>query len=204
MRWCPGGVAGELAADAPEALRAAAAALAAAVPGIAALCAPLLRRLEGVGAGGPVPALAPGGPAGRAAGRDCDLRRSPGYPPYRDLAVPPPPGGAGDAAARLGVWLAELRDSARMLRMVLEALPGGEVLAALPQASGEGFGLAEGARGDIWAWVRLEAGQIAGVFLRDPGWLHVPLLEGAAAGAEVSDWAAIRASFALGHAGIDL
>ena len=199
----PGGVAAELSPAAEDGLRAAAGALGAAVPGIAGLCEPLARRLEGVGAG-PVAGLAPGGPAGRAMGRDCDLRRGPGYPPYRELAVPPPGDGAGDAAARLGVWLTELRDSARMLRGLLAALPGGEVLAALPQASGEGFGCAEGARGDIWTWVRLEAGQVAGVFARDPGWLHVPLLEAAGVGAEVAEWGTIRASFGLSHAGVDL
>jgi Ni,Fe-hydrogenase III large subunit len=206
----PGGVATELAPAAEEGLRAAAGALGGAIPGIMALCEPLSRRLEGVGAVAParVAALAPGGPAGRAGGwrygRDCDLRRGPGYVPYPGLAVPPPREGAGDAAARLGVWLMELRDSARMLRGLLAELPGGPVVAALPQASGEGFGFAEGARGDIWTWVRLEAGQVAGVFMRDPGWLHLPMLEAAAEGAEVADWAVIRASFGVSVAGVDL
>ena len=49
----------------------------------------------------------------------------------------------------------------------------------LPQASGEGIGWAEGFRGDIWHWLRLDGGQIAAAFMRDPSWLQWPLLEAA-------------------------
>jgi len=202
----PGGLATDLAPQGGEALRSAVASLAGDLPGLARLCAGLARRLAGVAVTPPdtVSALAPGGPAGRAAGRDGDLRRAPGYRPYHDLNVPPPHETGGDAAARLAVLLAELRDSARMLRTLLAELPGGETVAALPQAAGEGFGWAEGPRGDIWTWLRLEGGQIAGAFLRDPGWLHLPLLAAAAAGSDLADWPVLRASFGLSQSGMDL
>lgn len=202
----PGGLAVDVAPEGEEVLRAAAAALGRDIAGLARLCEPLLRRLEGVAA---VPAalaeaLAPGGPAGRASGRDADLRRAPGYRPYHDLVVSPVREAEGDAAARLLVWLAELRDSARMLRTVLADLPAGEIVAPLPLATAEGFGWAEGPRGDVWTWLRLEGGQIVGVFQRDPGWLHLPMLESAARGAAPEDWPVVRASFGLSHAGMDL
>ncbi len=202
----PGGIATDLAADGEDALRIAIAALGHELPAIARLCEVLARRLDGVAVATPIAAaaLATGGPAGRASGADSDLRRSPGYRPYQDLNVSPVREQAGDAAARLLVLLAELRDSARMVRTLLAELPDGEIIAALPQASGEGFGWAEGPRGDIWTWLRLDGGQIANVFLRDPGWLTLPLLEAAMAGTDLSDWAAGRASFGLSHAGMDL
>lgn len=202
----PGGVATDLATEGEEVLRAAVAALGRELPSIARLCETLARRLDGVAVAtqGAVAALATGGPAGRASGADTDLRRSPGYQPYHDLNVSPVREQAGDAAARLLVLLAELRDSARMLRTLLAELPAGEIIAALPQASGEGFGWTEGPRGDIWTWVRLDGGQIANVFLRDPGWLTLPLLEAAMAGTDLSDWPVGRASFGLSHAGMDL
>ncbi len=202
----PGGLAVDASPEGEEALRMAAAALGRELAALGRLCEPLLRRIEGVAV---VPAalaaaLAPGGPAGRACGRDADLRRAPGYRPYHDLVVAPVREADGDAASRLLVLLAELRDSARMLRTVLADLPVGEIVVPLPMVSGEGFGWAEGPRGDVWTWLRLEGGQIAGAFQRDPGWLHLPLLEAAAVGAEPAEWPVIRASFGLSHAGMDL
>jgi len=202
----PGGLATDIAPEGVEALHEAAAALVRDLAELGGLCAPLLRRLEGVGAVPPAlaAALAAGGPAGRACGAAGDLRRGPGYRPYDDLNVAPVREAAGDAAARLLVWLAESRDSARMLRTVLAELPAGEIVATLPMVTGEGFGWAEGPRGGIWTWLRLEGGQIASVFQRDPGWLHLPLLEGAARGADLADWPLVRASFGISHAGMDL
>ena len=202
----PGGLAIDLAPDGEDILRITIAALASDLPAIAHLCEPLARRLDGIAIAPPaaVAALSPGGPAGRASGAGTDLRRSPGYRPYHDLNVSPVREHAGDAAARLLVLLAELRDSARMLRTQLADLPAGEIVTTLPPDSGEGFGWAEGPRGDIWTWLRLEGGHIANVFLRDPGWLILPLMETAMAGTDLSDWPAARASFGLSLAGMDL
>ncbi len=209
----PGGLATDIAPEGVEAMRAAAAAVARDLAELGRLCAPLLRRLEGLGVVPPklAMALSAGGPSGRACGAAGDLRRSPGYRPYHDLNVAPvreaprnaPRDVGGDAAARLLVWLAELRDSARMVRTALTELPAGEIVATLPMVSGEGFGWAEGPRGGIWTWLRLEGGQIAQAFQRDPGWLHLPMLEGAARGADLADWPLLRASFGISHAGMD-
>jgi Ni,Fe-hydrogenase III large subunit len=74
----------------------------------------------------------------------------------------------------------------------------------LPADSGEGVGYAESARGDLWHWLRLDHGQIASVFMRDPGWAHWPLLEAIAPSARTADLPLIQASFDLASSGVDL
>jgi Ni,Fe-hydrogenase III large subunit len=205
----PGGLATDIAPEGPAALRAAATALGRDLPDLAALCRGLMARLDGIAR---VPAalaarIAPGGPPGRAMATPAtapDLRRVPGYRPYQDLNVALATESAGDAAARLAVRLAELRESCRLLGTLLADLPAGPVVATLPLVSGEGIGWAEGPRGDAWAWLRLEGGQIAAAFLRDPAWLHLPLLEAAMEGTDLSDFAIAQASFDLALPGMDL
>ena len=132
---------------------------------------------------------------GRAAGRDFDARRFPGYGPYGSLALSVPVLAAGDADARTRLRLAEIAESIRLLRALLDALPPGPVSIPLPADSGEGVGFAESARGDIWHWLRLDHGQIASVFVRDPGWAHWPLFEAIAPSARMADLPLIQASF---------
>jgi Ni,Fe-hydrogenase III large subunit len=148
--------------------------------------------------------LAASGPLGRSAGQGFDARRFGRMAPYDAL----PPAvcvlAGGDAVACLRVRLAEIEDSARLLRALLAPLPEGAVSAPLPMVSGEGVGWAEAAGGDVWHWLRLDHGQIVTAFLRDPGWAHWPLLETAAAGAAAEDLPLIQRSFALGSSGVDL
>ena len=111
---------------------------------------------------------------------------------------------AGDADARTRLRLAEIAESIRLLRALLDALPPGPVSIPLPADSGEGVGFAESARGDIWHWLRLDHGQIASVFVRDPGWAHWPLFEAIAPSARMADLPLIQASFDLASSGVDL
>ena len=202
----PGGLATDLVPEGAETLRTAVAAFGRALPAIARLSEGLARRLEGLAVLPPslAAALGVGGPVARASGCYADLRRAPGYRPYHDLNVAPVHETAGDAASRLAVLLGELRDSARMLRTLLADLPGGPTIAPLPGGSGEGFGWAEGPHGDIWTWLRLDGGQIAEIFPRDPGWLVLPAMAAAMTGIDVAELAIARASFGLSHAGMDL
>ena len=160
----------------------------------------------GAGVAGPeiVAQFAPGGVVGRSAGRKHDARYMPGYMPYRlPPTVPPAPCG-GDVVARLGLRLDEVRDSDAMLRGWLADLPPGPVNGGVPFASGEGLGVAEGPHGDIWHWLRLDAGNIATSFVRDPRWLHWPLIETACAGAALSDLPLIMRSFSPAASGLEL
>ena len=105
--------------------------------------------------------------------------------------------------ARARERLRGITDGIGLLRGLLGAVPEGAVSVPLPAESGEGIGFADGARGDVWHWLRLDHGQIAGVFMRDPGWAHWPLLE-AMAGGQVDDLPLIMASFDLASSGVDL
>ncbi len=160
----------------------------------------------GVGVAGPeiVAQFAPGGVVGRSAGRKDDARRTPGYPPYARPPAGPPAPCAGDVEARLRLRLDEIRDSGGMLRGWLADLPPGPVNGGVPFASGEGLGVAEGPHGDIWHWLRLDGGSIATSFVRDPRWLHWPLVEAACAGAALGDLPLIMRSFSPAASGLEL
>ena len=56
----------------------------------------------------------------------------------------------------------------------------------------------------MWHWLRLDHGQIAAVFPRDPGWALWPLAERVLENAAADDADLIRASFALPASGMDL
>lgn len=206
----PGGVAAEIAPGGTEAILRVLTELEAELPALARLHDRLVARLAQAGAqaGAVAPvlvqALAAGGVVGRAAGREADLRRRAGYPPYDglDFAVPARQEGTADARARLR--FAELPSSIAVLRDLLGTPAEGAVSTKLPPASGEGIGFAEGVRGDVWHWLRLDAGMIAACFARDPAWLHWPLLEAAMAGGSVADLPVVAASFGLRCAGMDL
>ncbi len=98
----------------------------------------------------------------------------------------------------------EIGESTRLLRDLLALLPDGTVSVMLPMASGEGIGWAEGFRGDIWHWLRLDGGLIGACFMRDPSWLQWPLLESAVRGNIVADFPLINKSFNCSYSGVDL
>lgn len=165
----------------------------------------LSSRLIGLGrAGGKLAAaLGAGGVVGRGSGRAFDVRTvfSPGYGRLAPrLAIRT----GGDAAARQHLRLFEIEESLRLVSAALDALPDGPLTVALPQVSGEGIACAESVRGDVWHWLRLDHGQIASVFARDPGWALWPLAERVLENAAADDVGLIRASFALPASGMDL
>jgi Ni,Fe-hydrogenase III large subunit len=205
----PGGVAADIVPGGAEAILRALAALEEELPELTRIYgdyATLADRLVGTGVVTPslVAAFAAGGFVGRAAGRAFDLRRSPGYPPYDRLAFEVPLLAEGDVDARVRLRLTEIGESLRLLRALLADLPEGGVSVPLPQAAGEAIGWAEGFRGDIWHWLRLEGGQIAAVFMRDPSWLQWPLLEAAIGGNIVADFPLCNKSFNCSYSGVDL
>jgi Ni,Fe-hydrogenase III large subunit len=106
--------------------------------------------------------------------------------------------------ARQFVRLGEIADSLRLASAALQGLPAGPLTVALPQVSGEGIGCAESVRGDVWHWLRLDHGQIAAVFTRDPGWALWPLAERVLVGTPAEEAGLVRASLALPASGMDL
>lgn len=113
-------------------------------------------------------------------------------------------GGVAAAAERVNLRLAQMRQGIPLLRDLLRSLPGGIVSVPLPPDSGEGLGFAEAANGEVWHWLRLDHGQIASVFMRDPAWTQWPLLEAAMTGGQTENLELLLAAFGLSSSGLDL
>ena len=205
-RILPGGVAAEI--EATPGLMAALDRIEAELPALEKITAghaTLQDRL--IGTGIITPALAmllhAGGVVGRASGRGFDARSL--YAPYDELDFTPVTLEAGDVAARLAVRIAELHDSIRMLRRILAGIPEGPLSTPLPHGPGEGVAMVEGFRGECLCWLRLDdGGLIQASFLRDPSWLHWPLLEAAVQGNIVADFPLINKSVNASYSGVDL
>lgn len=204
----PGGLAADIDADGPDAIRRALATLDDAIADLVRLIDASSSLADRLATGSVSAAVgtecAAGGPVGRAAGRAFDARKTPGYAPYDTVLFEVPTLSAGDADARLRIRFAEARESVHLVRSLLAALPDGPVAVPLPMATGEGIGWAEAPGGDVWHWLRLEGGLIAAAFARDPAWLQLPLLEAAASGSLAADFPLCAASFGCSVSGMDL
>ena len=205
----PGGVALDIAPEGPAAILGALALLERELPNLLRVYddySSLVDRMVTTGIVEPplAAAFAAGGFVGRASGRSFDARRSPGYAPYDALAFGVPVLTEGDVDARVRIRIGEIRESTLLLRALLAGLPDGALSVPLPMTSGEGIGWAEGFRGDIWHWLRLDGGQIASAFMRDPSWLQWPLLQSAIRGNIVADLPLCNKSFNCSYSGVDL
>ena len=147
------------------------------------------------------------GLAGRASGQNFDLRVDLPWAPYTEIAPKKIALTEGDVAARVAIRFDELKESARLVRILLKHLPAGahRVDVPTPAESASGVGLIEGWRGP--AFIALEAG--AGGAVRrchphDPSWQNWPVLEHAIIGNIVPDFPLINKSFNLSYSGHDL
>ena len=86
-------------------------------------------RTEGVGVIDPVLAMELGisGPVARASGVDHDLRRDAPYAAYDRVEVQVPTRTAGDCLARYQVRMAEMRESIRIVRCLVDDIPSGPI-----------------------------------------------------------------------------
>ncbi len=174
--------------------------------GMAALAAMLDRIMAAV------PALRRGlsGFKGRtAAAGSYQSKRSavhcmPAYAPYSRPVAAVPKLRADAVDARLCRCLAEIHDSTALLRKWIAVLPPGPIDLAMPATSGEGLGVADGPHGDVWHWLRLEAGIITANFACDSNWLQWPSIEAVCSGARLSNIPLILRSFGPAAAGLEL
>jgi len=122
-----------------------------------------LARTRGVGVVDAELALSLGvsGPVLRASGVDYDLRRDRPYGLYRELKVNVATASAGDCQARFEVRLAEMRESIRLVNLLLDGVPEGpiNVLKAVKLPGtvkpkpGIGYAAIESPRGELGTWV---------------------------------------------------
>ncbi len=122
-----------------------------------------LARTQGVGVvdAGLALSLGVSGPVLRASGVDYDLRRDQPYGLYRELKVNVATASAGDCQARFEVRLAEMRESIRLVNLLLAGVPEGPINAlksvklpgAVKPKAGIAYSAIESPRGELGTWV---------------------------------------------------
>jgi formate hydrogenlyase subunit 5 len=161
-----------------------------------------LDRLEDVGIVSPDHARDLGlvGPVGRASGVGHDLRRDCPYSDYQQYRFAVPCEQEGDGYARLRILFAEARESAALIKQVIQSLEPGAVCATFAGVAAESAaaGWVEAPIGTALHWVALDArGRIQRYRVLSPSFrnwlgLHVAVEEFA-----FQDFPIILASFAL-------
>ena len=145
---------------------------------------------------------------GRASGRAFDARRHLTYPPYDALFFEVPVLDDGDVNARVWIRIREVEQSLSLIEQILDRLPPDGPVSVTTTGTGEpaeGLAVVEGFRGDVLAFVRLDAKmRIARCHLRDPSWFQWPLLEAAIEGNIVADFPLCNKSFNCSYSGHDL
>ncbi|MDR1162741.1 MAG: NADH-quinone oxidoreductase subunit C [Candidatus Accumulibacter sp.] len=146
------------------------------------------------------------GVAARASGQCVDLRADHPVSPYDRVKPVVAMEERGDVAARALVRFAEIDESLRLIRALVDGLPQGGVWNAARSEPGKrGFGWVEGWRGDVFVALETGAdGKIRRCHPRDPSWMNWPLLEHAIIDNIVPDFPLINKSFNLSYAGPDL
>jgi len=208
----PGGVAGDLAAEAMGELRVGMEAIESTVDSLRTVYnehAGLQDRFIQCGNVSPELAAQLGltGLAARASAQASDLRVDHPNIPYRELEVRAAMRRNGDVAARVAVRFDEIFESLRLCRLILDRLSLGETRVAVPapRAGAFGAGWVEGWRGEVF--IAMEAGadgRIRRCHPHDPSWQNWPLLEHAVMGNIVPDFPLINKSFNLSYSGHDL
>jgi len=103
------------------------------------------------------------------------------------------------------IRIREVEQSLKLIEQIISSLPPGPTAVAL-ESGGELVkeGFAEGFRGDVLAWVRMDGQRVTRCHLRDPSWLQWPLLEAAIEGNIVADFPLCNKSFNCSYSGHDL
>ncbi len=144
---------------------------------------------------------------GRASAQAWDARAQFPQAPYDQLEVNMATQRKGDVLARAEVRFAEVYESFRLIRAIVERLPSGALQTPLAAVAAvcEGLGWVEGWRGEIVVAVRIGAdGRLDRVHPHDPSWQNWPLLEIGILGNIVPDFPLINKSFNLSYSGQDL
>ena len=125
----------------------------------------ILARTKGIGIIPPEVAAAYGlsGPNLRASGVGFDLRKVSNYLPYDKFSFEIPIGAAGDCWDRWYVRLAEIRQSARIIRQAIDGIPSGPLQAKVPKIikvpKGETYVRAENPKGEMGYYLVSDGGQ---------------------------------------------
>ena len=122
------------------------------------------------------------------------------------MKLEPKVGTAGDVEARLRIRVAEVRDSLRLAREAIAAVPPGKVRIELRRAEAwsSAIGYSESPRGANIHWVMAdEQGRLGRVRIRSASFANWPVVPRAVAGNMVPDFPLINKSFELCYACCD-
>ncbi len=173
------------------------------------------------------------GPIARAAGVDWDLRRDLPYEEYGGVEFDVPVLGEGDVYARYKVRMEEMRQSLRILRQVVKAMPSGDFKNMDPKITppprpelnrsmeavihhyklvtqgyavpaGEVYEAVESPRGELGAYIVSDGGSSPyRVHVRDPSFVNLQSLAVMSVGGLVADLIAVIASIDPVMGGVD-
>ena len=167
----------------------------------------ILARTKDIGVLPPEVAAAYGvsGPNLRASGVRYDIRKTDDYLPYDQFDFRVPVGENGDCWDRWYVRLAEIRESAKIIRQAIDGIPSGPLQAKVPKVikvpAGEAYVAAENPKGEMGYYLVSDGGQ--GPYrlkIRSASFSNISFLPWILEGALVPDIIAIMGSldFVLG------
>ncbi|MBI5893545.1 MAG: NADH-quinone oxidoreductase subunit C [Deltaproteobacteria bacterium] len=143
----------------------------------------------------------------RASGQNLDCRIQNPFSPYDRIIPKAPMLKSGDVHARAWIRIEEIRESIRIIREILDALPSGEIAVKFtpPLSDKSGFAVVEGWRGEVVYWAQSGAmGGINRCMVRDPSSVNWLALEQAIHGNIVPDFPLCNKSFNQSYSGNDL
>jgi len=157
-----------------------------------------LARTKGVGVISAEDCIAMGvtGPVLRASGVQWDLRKAQPYAAYSEFEFDIPPGENGDTYDRYLVRLAEMRQSLRIIRQAVAAIPEGPISARVPKVIkppvGEIYHSIEAPKGELGYFIVSDGStQPYRVRVRPPSFVNLQALSKMVEGALVADVVAV-------------
>ncbi len=163
-----------------------------------------MKRTQGVGYIDPDQAVAFGmtGPILRASGVNWDLRVNRPYGAYREIPVNPVVREDGDAFGRYMCRLYEMKESARLIREAMAALPGGPICTRTPIAlrppRGETYFAVESSKGELGIYLISDGTEYPyRAKIRGPSFVNLQIVPELMRGHKMGDVVAILGSIDL-------
>ncbi|NNF21837.1 MAG: NADH-quinone oxidoreductase subunit D [Saprospiraceae bacterium] len=163
-----------------------------------------LQRTEGIGVLSKEDAISYGvtGPAGRASGFSCDVRKHDPYSAYGDIQFKEVLDTAGDCFARYKCRISEMWESLNIIEQLIDNIPEGEhkakTKAVIKLPKGEFYQKVETARGEFGVYIISEGGKSPyRLKFRSPGFSNLNALNAMAKGSKIADLVAIMSTLDL-------
>lgn len=162
------------------------------------------QRTEGVGYLSKEDAISYGvtGPAGRASGFSCDIRKHSPYSAYGDVKFNEILGTDGDCFARYKARISEMWESISIIEQLIDNIPEGEfktkTKAVIKLPKGEFYQKVETARGEFGVYIISEGAKNPyRLKFRSPGLSNLNALNTMAKGSKIADLVAIMSTLDL-------